>query len=237
MPNIYLRVSKYVAAFIRSNGKGSSLPFDEPIVFSPYTHEHVVLVNGLRIVPEDKQHIASCYSQSAWSNMMRGRLPQGGRQIIVRNPDDYLSYSEVCTLEGSLNRSKTDSYDFLCLHIPREIYSNGRVERTNKSYTLTTPAAMQLRKLMRENFIRIFLDFERRNRIFAEANHINRTDIEIMERFFLAHDIPVSHDARERDTLRRLKQRWMMEADYMANQPSIIQDGLVTRIDKEEMIL
>lgn len=235
MSNIYLRTSRYVAAFMRALGDGMSMPANQPVVFSPYTQEYVVLANGLRIVPESKQHRASCYSQSAWQNMLRGRLPQGGKPIIVRNPEDYLSYAEICTLEQLNNRTKTDAYEFVCIQIPREIYTNGHVERTTKSYTLDSSAANALRKLLRESFIRTFLDFETRNLIFAQANHIHRSDVEIMERFFMEYDVPVSHDLNERETLRRLKQRWHKEAVYLANSPAIIKDGLVSRIDEHEL--
>jgi len=45
----------------------------------------------------------------------------------------------------------------------------------------------------------------------------------------------VSHDKNERSTLRRLIQRWKKEAEYMAKSPAIINDELVTRIDKHEI--
>lgn len=235
MANIYLRTSRYVAAFMRALGDGMSMPDNQPVVFSPYTQEHVVLTGGLRIVPEAQQRRASCYSQSAWQNMLRGRLPQGGKTILVRNPEDYLSYAEICTLEQLTNRTKTDAYEFVCIQIPREIYTNGHVERTTKSYTLDSSAANALRKLLRESFIRTFLDFEKRNQIFAQTNNIHRSDVEIMERFFMEYDVPVSHNLNERETLRRLKQRWHKEATYLAKAPAIIKDGLVSRIDEHEL--
>lgn len=235
MANIYLRTSRYVAAFMRSTGDGQSLPFTTPIEFSPYTKEYVVLTNGLRIVPEHQQHRASCYSQTAWQNMLRGKLPQGGKPILNRNPSDYLSYAEICTLERLPNKTKTDAYEFLCITIPREVYQNGHIVRTGRSYTLDTSAAQQLRRLLRESFIRVFLDFETRNHIFAQTNGIHRSSIEILERFFMEYDLPVSHDQKERSTLRRLIQRWRKEASYLSKSPSIVDDELINRIDEHEI--
>lgn len=235
MANIYLRTSRYVAAFMRATGDGNSLPMTTPIEFSPYTPEYVVLTNGLRIIPEKQQHRASCYSQSAWQNMLRGRLPNGGKPIIVRDPSEYLTYSEVCTLEALTNKTKTDAYEFLCIATPREICIDGHVQRVYKSHTLDTRAAQQLRELLRNTFIRTFLDFSTRNKVFAQSNGIHRSNIEVLERFLMAYDIPVSHDKNERSTLRRLIQRWKKEAEYMAKSPAIINDELVTRIDKHEI--
>ncbi len=235
MPNIYLRVSSYVAAFLRATGDGQSNPPSTPITFSPYTQEHVVLVNGLRIVPEGQQHYASCYSSSAWQNMSRGIPPQGGKAVIRRNPDDYLSYAEVCALECMPNKTKKFGYEFICLAIPREICKNGKIVHTNKSFTLDSSAAYQLRSLLRNQYIRTYVDFENRSKIFAEAHGIKRSSVEILERFLMEYDIPVSHTKNEVDTLRRLAQRWRKEAALMAKAPAIITDGMITRIDEHEL--
>ncbi len=235
MANIYLRISKYYAAFMRAVGDGESLPLATPIHFSPYTDEYVVLANGLRIVPEEQQHCASCYSQSAWQNMMRGRLPQGGKPVILRDAEEYLTYAEICTLEKLSNKTKTESYEFLCIAIPREIVFNGRVVRVSKSYTLGTDAAQQLRQNLKNMFIRKFLDFEARNNIFAMANNIHRSNVEVLERFLMEYNIPVSHSQKERSTLRRLAHRWHKDAVKLAMTPAIIRDNLITRIDEHEL--
>ncbi len=220
---------------MRSLGDGMSLPPTTPIEFSPYTQEYVVLTNGLRTVPDAQQHRASCYSQSAWQKMSKGILPQGGSPIIKRDPSEYLTYAEVCTLERLPNKTKVDAYEFICIALPREVYVGNKVVRTNKSYTLDTRAANQLRKLLRNNFIRTFLEFETRNKIFAQTRNIERSGVEIIERFFMEYDMPVSHEQTERDTLRRLVQRWRKEAEYMASSPSIVSDDLITRIDEHEI--
>lgn len=235
MPKLYLRLSRYVAAFIRAIGDGQSLPYDTPVEFSPYTEQYVVLTSGLRVVPEEQQHRASCYSQSAWRNMQRGCLPQGGRPLIRRNAADYLTYSEVCTLEHVPATAKASSYEFVCIGLPREVWTGNRVERVSSSHTLDTRAAARLRRVLREDFIRTFLDFEARNRTFASSQGINRTDVEVMERFFMEYDMPVSHDQRERESLRRLVQRWRQEASTFANRKEIIGDELVARIDAHEL--
>lgn len=235
MANIYLRVSNYVAAFMRSLGDGESLPPATPLTFSPYTQEYPVLVSGLRIVPEAKQHLASCYSQSAWQNMLCGRLPQGGMQILNRDSSQYLSYAEICTLERLPNKTKSEAYEFLCISLPREMVFNGRMVKVNKSYTLDTRAANQMRRLMREAFIRAFLHFEMDNRTFADGHGLDRSNNEILERFLMEHDIPVSHDEHERKSLKRLVLRWRKEAMRLSNDKRLLDDITISRIDKREL--
>ncbi len=234
MANIYLRVSRYVAAFMRATGDGQSMPPSQPVEFSRYTQEYVTLTNGLRIIPEQQQSRASCYSQIAWQNMLRGRMPQGGKPIILRNPDDYLTYSEICTLEALPNKTRSEAYEFLCIALPREVCIDGTVIRVHKSYTLDTRAANDLRGLLRDTFIRVFYDFDQRNRIFAQSQGFHRSDTEILERFLAEYNVPVSHDKKERNTLRRLVRRWRKEASYLVQSPTIIGDDLVTRIDEHE---
>ena len=132
------------------------------------------------------------------------------------------------------NKTKTDAYEFLCIQIPREIIADGRVQRTTSAHSLDSHAAQQLRKMLRESFIRTFLDFETRNNIFAKSEGIHRSNVEILERFFMEYDLPVSHSQKERESLRHLVQRWRKEAEYLKRQPRIINDELVTRIDEHE---
>lgn len=234
--NIYLRISKYVACFLRGDGQGCSIPPTQPIEFSPYTHEHAILFNSLRIIPASQQHRASCYSQSAWSNMLRGRSPKGGKTLIIRDARDPLSYSELCALEGIKNRQKLNDSDFICIALPREIYSDGRILRSNATMTLGTEAARDLRRLLRRTFIHTFLDFKHRNVAFARNRGINRSNIEIIERFLMMYDIPVGHDLKERESLRRLLIRWEKEAAYYANSSDVAGDDMVGYIAENERL-
>ncbi len=230
MANIYLRISKYVAAFLRGDGQGNSIPFSQPIVFSPYTQEHAILFNSLRIIPAAQQHRASCYSQSAWNNMLAGRRPQGGSKLLVRAADTPLTYAELCALEGFKNKQKFSDSDFLCIAMPRETFYDGRVSRTNATMTLDSESARDLRRLLRRTFIHTFIDFKHRNVAFARRQGFTRSNIEIIERFLMMYDIPVGHDLKERESLRRLLIRWEKEAAYYADSPMVAGDDMVGSI-------
>lgn len=235
MANIYLRISRYISAAVRATGDGGSRPLFEPVEFSPYTQEYVILTNGLRIISERQQHWAWCYSQQAWQNMLKGKPPHGGSQLLTRKADNYLSVSEVCALEAVRYTNKMGAFDFLCIAVPRTIISNGKMERVSKSHTLDATAAQQLRRLLYNQFVRLYLDFETRNRLFAESKGIQRSIVEIVERFLMEYDIPVSHDNKERDTLRRLAQRWRKDAQLLATSPVIVGDKNITRMDEYEL--
>lgn len=235
MANIYLRISKYIAAFLRGDGQGNSILRSQPIEFSQYTQEFAILANSLRIIPAEQQHRASCYSQAAWNNMLRGRRPSGGQPLLIRKQSDPLSYAELCVLEGIKNKQKTDDSDFICIAMPRETYGVNRVIRTNATMTLDADSARDLRRLLRRTFTRTFLEFKQRNHAFAQEKKISRSNIEIIERFLMMYDIPVSHDLKERESLRRLLIRWEKEAAYYANSPDVGGDEIIGRIDEHEI--
>ena len=69
---------------------------------------------------------------------------------------------------------------------------------------------------------------------FAEDNNISRSEVEIMERFFLRYNIPITTDGGGRNTMRRLLQRWREEAERLYKAPTIIGYKLITRIDEHE---
>ena len=235
MPNIYLTITRPVAAFMRAQDVGETLKPTEPVVFSPYSEEYSILEAGLRIIPESQQGSARCYSQTAWQNMLCGRAPSGGKTIIKRSQDEWLTYSELCTLECVNNRYKRDSYDFLCIQIPREVFDGEEVVRTSKSFTLDTKAANDLRRAMRQMFIRTLMEFDKKNKAFAKAKGFRRTDVEIMERFFAKYDIPVSHDQKERDSIRRQMHRWKKEGEKYIEDDVLVDDEDVRRIDEYEL--
>ena len=71
-------------------------------------------------------------------------------------------------------------------------------------------------------------------KIHTNRRQTCRSNVEILERFFMEYDLPVSHSQKERESLRHLVQRWRREAEYLTRQPRIINDDLVTRIDEHE---
>lgn len=235
MSNIYIRLPRYVAAYFRSLGDGESLPHETPIHLSPLTDEYVLLTSGLLIVPPDQQRRSSCYSQTAWNNMLCGRKPDGGDPLLHRNRKQHLSYAEVCTLDGLRNFTKADAFDFLAIALPTSIVQNGRTVKVCGNHTLARDQAQQLRQLLRTRMMRAFLRWDNDNTLFAATQNITRTQVEVLERFLMEHNVPVSHDQVEMESLRRLAIRWREEAHRLTHSKRIRGNKTITRIGKEEI--
>ena len=56
-----------------------------------------------------------------------------------------------------------------------------------------------------------------------------------MERFFAKYDIPVSHDQKERDSIRRQMHRWKKEGEKYIEDDVMVDDEDVRRIDEYEL--
>ena len=115
------------------------------------------------------------------------------------------------------------------------MFDGEEVVRTSKSFTLDTKAANDLRRAMRQMFIRTLMEFDKKNKAFAKAKGFRRTDVEIMERFFAKYDIPVSHDQKERDSIRRQMHRWKKEGEKYIEDDVMVDDEDVRRIDEYEL--
>lgn len=237
MPNIYLRLPTYVCAFYRNRDINHPLPMDKPVVFVEFSQEYVVLSTGLRILSDDAMTRAHCWSQVAWRNMMHGRNPGGDTRIIRRTPDEWLTYAEVRTLSGEKTGGYvSESYDYLCIGIPKEVVSGGRIHRTNASYSLAPRNAQQLEGMMRHEFQLTFLDWLVQDRRFCNQKGIARSRVESIERFLMTYDIPVSTDNRERESLRRMTNRWLNKSKHLLNDRLHFEDGFFRHLTDNELM-
>ena len=219
MPKIYLRVTLYEAAYLRSpEADGSSFPPDEPLTFPNITLAADIIKAGLAIIPEAQQYRMQCYGARAWKNMMAGRPPEGGKPLLVRDdPNAWLSVSEVRFLTGIRRTALDDSCDFICLTVPAEVRQGNRTIRITPSHTLDLSAARALRKEIHKLFIRALLLYKTRSRYYCLTNGIDRADTEILERFYADHNIPVGHSSKEIESMRRQSRRWLQEAESLIN--------------------
>lgn len=217
MNTIYLRMPKYVADFHRARDESHALLHTEPVVFCEYSRQHVILATCLRILAPQQQTLAHCYSQRAWRNICNGRPPKGGFQVFRRDPTEWPSPQEVCTLEGSRQHAWPDAIDYLCIGLPREVMIGPTVHRVNASYSLDATSAAQLTQLLRNEFYMTLLDWLIQDRRYCNQQGIHRTRIESFERFLARYEITVSADNRERNSLRRMANRWLRAAYALTN--------------------
>ena len=212
MANIYLRVPWYVAAFYRGHDEDHQLTEWDPVEFTDYTYEYMVLENNLRYLPEQVQsHV--CYSQTAWNNILHGRRPDGGEVIIKRDPKEWPDIKEICTLIGKANHGRQSSSEYLAIKIPREVYINKHVYRTNHTYCLAYDVAVQLASRLTRQFCYEYLEWTeyRKEYVYRQLGRKPKTN-EIVEMFFTQFNFPVAIQPTERESLRRMHTRWLTNA-------------------------
>lgn len=217
MANIYLRLPMMVAYYHRNYDPDHKLsPFD-PVKFSSYTDHAVIMRGGLVLPSKDNRKHPPCYNQLQWRNMLLGKEPNSGKQILKRDAGVWLNYDEICTLSGVRLSHRSDSYDFLCIQMPTTILVGDREVRTNSSYCLTSDAADILQDLLVRDFKRALVDFEigTQDHCITKERIIRRGRMDTLERFLMHYDIPVSLDGCDKESLRRQLDRWFAKAKLL----------------------
>lgn len=214
MANIYLRLPTVICYFHRNYDVDNKLDNFEPVKFSKFTDHAVVLRGGLALHNNRTKKVVSCYSQIQWKNMLAGRKPDGSKIVLKRDNSLWLTYSEICQLEGIRLSYRSDSYDFLCIQIPNTILVGDREVRTNSSFSLTPLASELLQDLLVRDFERALIDWEigTFDHCVSPEKIIRRGRMDTIERFLMRYDIPVSSDRIEKQSLRRQLDRWMEHA-------------------------
>lgn len=216
MANIYVKLPWYVAAYYRGLEEEKPLTEWDPIEFCEYTHEYVILQNNLRYIPE--QNLSRlCYSQRAWDNILHGKKPEGGKVLVTRDPKVWPTTHELCTLTGALFSPRMQAADYLAVKMPNEAWINRKSHRTNSCYALSYDTAQHFTLMLCQEFYHVFLDWVEQDERFCNRMGIHRKNIEVMERFLVQYNIPISVDSKEQETLRRMRNRWMANAKKRPN--------------------
>lgn len=218
MANIYLRLPSVVCSFHRYRDPEHTLRPDEPCKYSRSSEHALILQTGLVCRTGNSSNKSPrCYSQTEWEKLVNGISPSGKNVHINRDPSVWPTYDEICEIEGRKLSDRSIHHDFLCIQIPLTVTLNGRVTRTNSNYSLNDKDAERLRALLVMEFNHALQEFERDNYDFchtpdADGNIIQRSLPNILERFLLSYDIPVSKSAQEREALLRQMKRWKQVA-------------------------
>lgn len=206
MPRIYLRVPGLVAGFYRGMNRDKQPDNFEPYEFPDHDDLLYFMEKQLNFIPEQNQSVF-CLSERAFNNILHGRAPGGGKQIINRRPDTWPDMKEVCALTGKFVTDKNESADYLCIGIPKEVLVDGELRRTNGSYCLSKRMADTLIAYMRRRFKRELEAFMSEDIENCIRRHVKRSDVERMDRFMTVYNMPISIDDRERESLRKIIHR------------------------------
>lgn len=203
MSKMYVRVPWYVAGFFRGRNEDRQLTEFDAYEFPDHDDLMLFMEHHLRFIPEKNQNVF-CLSERAFGNILHGRLQDGSAQIIERNPKDWPTIKELCTLTGKFVTDKQESSDYLCIAIPKEILDGGRLHRTNGSYALPKKEADRFIAYLKQEFKREFEAFCQVDEMNCLENGINRSERERMERFLANYNMPISVDEKDHESLRKL---------------------------------
>ena len=217
MANIYLRVPTYVAQFYRGREVQHPLSENDPVEFSPFQHEHVLMSACLQLDTDINSHSSACFSQRAWRNILQGKQPHDGKRILTRDEEVWPTMQEICMLTGEKKIQRMDGYDYLCIEMPKQIVVGRQYKQTNPSFTLPPTAATDMQRMLRNEFIRILLDWIRQERYFCNKAGIRRELAMMIDHFFYHYNMVLGTNQKDRDSMRRMAARWIEDAKMLPN--------------------
>jgi hypothetical protein len=217
MPNIYLRVPTYVAQFYRAIDPNKRLAENQPYAFCPFQHEYILMRNQLTLIPETEQTCSWCYSQRAFNNILRGIPPTGGKAVVQRDQQQWITTKELCAIIGEKSVAKMEAYDYLAIELPPDVMLGDEVRKTNGSYSLKQRDAIHLQEMLRDEFVHTFLDWLIQDRRYCNRLGLRREIGTTIERFFERYYIFIGTNKRERESMYRMGRRWIEKARVLPN--------------------
>ncbi len=164
---------------------------------------------GLMLVPERSCEHTVCFSQRMWQNMMKGRKPQGGKVVLNRDPEEWLSPNEIDLLTGIRRPMKARNSEYLCIQTPKTAMQGAEIKTVNASYNLTASVANELVDEMRRRFVCTLVIWVQ-NEMASKAYEGYKRDIATCVDHFTNHyNMMIGALPAERDVLRRMARRWM----------------------------
>lgn len=212
MPNIYLRMPTSRCQFFRHRDPKHTMARDEPLQFNMYMPEYFLLKNGVSNAAAVTQSAnTQCFSEQQWRNMMAGRSPLGGTQVVKRDRRKYLTFAEVQNLCGKKDYDKSVNEDYLCIKLPHDVEVVDTVRVVTPTWNLTTQAVRRLVVMLNNDFKRSVVEWALATFDFcvAQGRIICRPQVAMLERFLMRYGIDPT--AQEKDNLRRVIERWFKQ--------------------------
>ena len=200
--------------------------------FSRFQDETAMMQAWLEFVNERDMEHTHCFSERMWKNILQGKMPQGGKAVLNRNPQEWPTMDEIATLTGTKRNRKTDGFDYLCIAAPKIVDIGGHFRNVTGSFTLGFNAANALVKQLRCEFLRIFLNWICQELFVCDRRGIRRDVVTCIDHFFYHYNMCLGTNATDRDSMRRMAKRWLEDAKKL---PDAMDDEDVLFIyEKEE---
>ena len=217
MANIYLRVPQNVADFFRHKDEHHPLGNYEPLTFEDHEYEAILLRHGLCDDSSKKFLTVLCYSQQSWNNILKGKLPRGGKVIFNRDETVWPSAKEICALEGRSLKQHEELFDYLCIGMPKEVVVGGNTVRTDRKFSLDGQSAQKLANILRDHFYHYFKEWcVQEKELFAKRGLFISKE-EMLQRFYAQYNIRISQSNREHNSLRQMAKRMFGRAEQAKN--------------------
>ena len=215
-------VPTYVAQFYRGRvAPEPPLTEFQPVEFSRFQEEYAIMEAAMTFVAEQDMDHTACFSERMWKNMLHGRKPQGGKPMLKRDAKEWLSVDEINFLTGTKRNNKTDGFDYLCIAAPRQQVVGGQYRQVTASFTLPFNEANALVRQLRREFLRIFLHWICEELMVCDKRGIRfdsndgRDVAMCIEHFFYHYNMCFGTNATDRDSMRRMAKRWLLEAKLL----------------------
>lgn len=233
MANIYVRVPTYLAQWYRGRiAPQPPLTEFQPVEFSRFQEETAMMEAWLTFVPESNMEHSYCFSERMWKNMLQGKKPQGGKVMLRRDPKEWLSMDEILFLTSTKRNRKTDGFDYLCIAAPKVMVIGGQYKQITGSFTMPFKETNAFVKQLRREFLRIFLNWICEEIFICDRRGIRRDVSMCVDHFFYHYNMSLGANATDRDSMRRMAKRWLVEAKML---PMLIDDEDVLFVyEKEE---
>lgn len=223
MANIYLRVPPYVADFYRNKDENHRLKVWEPVCFEDFSYEMRLLRH--RIISDKNRKFLSvlCYSQQSWNNILKGKLPQGGKTIFIRDNKQWPTPREIVALEGRTLKLNEELFDYLCIALPKEAMVGSSVIRVDSRCSIDGSTAKLLANVLRDEYYHYFYEWcVQEERVFRKKGlAVQKTDL--MERFYAQYEIRMIQGARTQNTLRQMAKRLYERGKAATNRRTTIE--------------
>lgn len=206
MPNCYLWLPHYVAAYHRYTDESYQLSPSEPLRIDTASRHWSLLYIGLTANPKGRISKAGCFSESQWQRMSAGQyIAPNPRRLPPIDMSDvpYPTEEEVSQLAGFKAPRGDNTGDYLCIRLPREAPFRGMVVRTTPQWMLSEAGARRLSKSLTDEFWMMLKEWINRYVIFRIRNDMDRSFMDALERFMLRYDINNSLDGHEKKNIKR----------------------------------